>query len=139
MLKDGEYIYVKSYFCESRENDYEKGLVGGVCSYWNGNDNKSRDMKFKSIEEALKQVLEENGFDWTGMGFWLNRFGEIGDESERGCFSYTTLVDEDNSEATDSQKEEWKKGKRKLWGCDVVVTLGIRSERDFTDEEHTEL
>ena len=139
MLKDGEYIYVKSYYCESTEDDYEKGIVGGVCSYWNGDGRESRDMKFKSIEEALKQVLRENCFEWNGMEFWLDRFNEIGGENERGCFEYHTLVDEDNSEATDSQKDDWKKGKRKLWACDVVVTLGIRSERDFTDEEHNEL
>ena len=130
---------MKSYYCESIEDDYEKGLVGGICSYWNGNDRKSRDMKFKSIEEALKQVLEENYFEWTGVESWLDRFNVFGGENERGCFEYSTLVNEDNSEPTDSQREAWKKGKRKMWACGVFVSLGIRSERDFTDEEHNEL
>ena len=135
MMKNGEYVYVKSYFCESTEDDYEKGLIGCGCSYWDDRGGSICKKRFESIEDALRGVLEENGFKWTGMENWCNRFRDIGEESERGCFEFSTLVDEDNCEAEDSQIEAWKRGKRPLWNCDVVVRLGVRVEREFTDEE----
>lgn len=138
MLKHNEYFYVKSYMCESIEDDYEKGEIGGVCSCWTGKEFPSRDMKFKSVEEALKQVLVEQYFDGDASS-WYDFFKDSGDEDDRGRFDCDVTVDDGNSAATDSQIEAWKKGKLKLYNCHIVVQIGIRSEREISDEEYEEI
>lgn len=135
MLKENEYFYVKSYFCESTEDDFERGEVGGVCAYWDGKDQPSHDMKFKSVEDALEQILVEQCFDGDASS-WYDFFKDSGDEHDRGRFDCDVTVDADNSAATDSQIEAWKKGELKLYNCHIVVQIGIRSERELSDEDY---
>lgn len=133
MLKENEYFYVKSYYCETVEDDYEKGEVGENCSYWDGKDFPSRDMKFKSIKDALEQILREQCYDESNK--WLDFFADSGDESDRGYFDCDVTVNENNSEAYDGEIAAWKKGELKLYNCHIVAHIGIRSERELSDEE----
>lgn len=135
MLKDNEYFYVKSYHCESTEDDFEKGEIGGVWSFWDGKGLESGKMKFKTVEEALEQVLDEQCFDGAASS-WTDFFKESGDKHDRGRFDCDVTVDVNNSAATDSQIEAWKNGKLKLYNCHIVVYIGIRSERELSDEDY---
>lgn len=137
MLKDNEYFYVKSYTCETVEDDYEKGEVGGNCAYWSGNDFKSHDMKFKTVKDALEQILHEQCFDEKLS--WLDFFNESGYEADIGRFDCDATVDAENIEASSSQIEAWKKGELKLYNCHIVAYIGIRSERGLSAEDYGEL
>lgn len=139
MLKTNEYFYVQSYSCETVEDDFEKGEVGGNCAYWNGDNFPSRDMKFKSVKEALSQILKEQCFDekkteW-GDFFTMSE----NNERERGRFDCDVTVNVDNYEANEQEIEQWKKGKLKLYNCHIVARIGVRYERDISDEEYREL
>lgn len=139
MLADNEFIRIRQYFCETVEDDFNNGEVGEVVQFWNKKDRSSSEKKFKSVEEALKSVMEDNCLNWNGIGFWLNMFGECGDDEDRGRFDTTITVTEDNFEPTESQMEEWKSGNLNLYALHISVYLTICSERSFTDDEHSEL
>ena len=137
MLEKGEYIYIKSYVCESTEDVYDEGEVGEVCSLWTGRNFRSRDMKFKSIEAALRQVMEENCFKWRGMDEWTDYHAAF--DEDKGRFETSVLVDVDNQEATPVMTERWERGEARLYSCHVDVCLGIRRDRDFDEKELSEL
>lgn len=139
MLKTNEYFYVQSYYCETVEDDFEKGEVGENCAYWNGDSFPSRDMKFKTVKEALSQILKEQYFDEKKVE-WSDFFSmSEKDECERGRFDCDVTVDAENIEASSSQIEAWKRGEIKLYNCHIVARIGVRSERDISDEEYREL
>jgi len=137
MLKDGEYFYVKSYICESVEDDYVEGESLTASSTWTGKDFPSRGMKFNSVKDALEQILREQFFDEKNE--WFDVFGESGEESEKGRFDCDVLVNDNNSEAYDGEIEEWKKGKLKLYNCHITAYIGVRSERELSDEDYKEI
>ena len=139
MLTDNEFIYIKSYCCETVWDKYGEGEVGDVVQFWDGRDFDSTKGKFRSVEESLKAVMDDNGLNWNGMGNWLNMFNETGDEFERGRFDTDILVNEDNFEPTEKQLKKWRKGNEKLYCLHISVRLGIRAERELTDDEHSEL
>ena len=137
-MTDKEEIYIKSFECETTEDDFICGEVGGMCSYW-GSDTtmriKEKDNHFKSVESALEYVCSEMNCFKFDKASWTNIGVDWSDELEAGRFDTDILVDNDNSEADESQIEKWKIGKMKLWNCHIIVNLGIRSLREFTMEE----
>lgn len=137
MLKENEYFYVQSYSCETVEDDCEKGEIGENCAYWDGKDFPSRDMKFKSIKDALEQILREQCYDESNK--WRDLFTESGNEGDRGRFDCDVCVNENNSEAYDGEIAAWKKGKLKLYNCHIVAYIGVRSERELSAEDYGEL
>lgn len=137
MLKENEYFYVKSYSCESTEDDYERGEIGGTCAFWDGKGFSSRDMKFKSVKEALEQILREQCYDESNK--WLDVFKETEEETERGRFDCDIIVDENNSEAYEGEIEAWKNGKLKLYNCHITAYIGVSSERELSDEDYGEI
>jgi len=80
----------------------------------------------------LKAICEANCFDYKPDS-WCNWLAESGEEA--GRFDFVTLVCEDNTEACQSEIEEWKHGKRKLYECLIVARLSVRSVRELTSEE----
>lgn len=54
---------------------------------------------------------------------------------EAGRFDISVMVDSDNCEATRSEIEGWKAGRKRLWSCQLSVYLGVCAERDLTPEE----
>ena len=138
MLKDNEYYYVKSYSCESTEDDFGKGEVGGVCAYWDGKDCPSHDMKFKTVKDALNQILREQFYDEIERE-WTDFFNETGEEVERGRFDCDVTVNENNSEAYDGEIAAWKKGELKLYNCHIIAYIGVRGDRELSDEDYGEI
>jgi len=54
--------------------------------------------------------------------------------SECGCFiQWGNLVDADNSEASESQIERWKKGEEKLYSNRIEVSAQLMMPVDFND------
>jgi hypothetical protein len=133
MLKDNESFYIKSFYCETVEDDYEKGEIGDICSYWSGDDFSACSKEYKTIKDALKQIMSDLCYDEDTE--WSDVFAETGDENERGRFDCDALVDADNSKPYQSQIDAWKEGREKLYNCHIVARIGVRSERELADDE----
>ena len=130
-MNPNEQIYVKSYTAYTTEDIFDQGEVGATLCAWSSRDNPV-DGRFDTIEDALKAVCEANCFDYVPANC-LN-FGKDMPE-EAGRFDISVMVDADNCEATKSEIEEWKAGRKRLWACQVSVYLGVCAERDLTPEE----
>lgn len=125
MIKEGERYFVKDYTAESTEDVWDRGEVGRPCSFWCSKDLPvdGNSEGFASVKEALDAILKANCFslgnsweDWVSAGF----------DDEPGRFDTDVMVDDQNSEATESEIESWKAGKKRLWNCHVVARLEVR-------------
>ena len=130
-MKANERIYVKSYAAYTTEDVFDEGEVGNTCVAWTSSDNPVKG-RFDTIEDALKAVCAANCFDYIPAN-WLNWAKDWPDEA--GRFDLSVMVDADNAEATPSEIEAWKAGRKRLWACQVSVHLGVCAERDLTLEE----
>lgn len=130
-MNPNEKIYIKSYIAYTTEDIFDKGEVGLTRCAWTSMDNPVRG-RFDTIEDALKAVCEANCFNYVPAN--CHNVGRDIPE-EAGCFDISVMVDADNCEATRSEIEEWKAGRKRLWACQVSVYLGVCSERDLTPEE----
>ena len=126
-----ERIYVKSYTAYTTEDVFDQGEVGATCCAWSSRDNPVSG-RFDTIEDALKAVCDANCFDYVPANC-LNFGKDMPDEA--GRFDISVMVDADNCEATKSEIEAWKQGRKRLWACQVSVYLGVCAERDLTPEE----
>ena len=127
-MNANERIYVKSYIAYTTEDIFDKGQVGETNIAWSSEDNPIKG-RFGTIEDALKAVCKANCFDWIPAN-WLNWAYDFPDEA--GRFDLSVMVDADNAEATPSEIEAWKAGRKQLWACQVSVYLGVCAERDLT-------
>ena len=130
-MNANERIYVKHYTAYTTEDVFDLGEVGKTNCAWSSRDNPV-DGRFDTIEDALKAVCDANCFDYVPANC-LN-FGKDMPE-EAGRFDISVMVDADNCEATKSEIEAWKQGRKRLWACQVSVYLGVCAERDLTPEE----
>ena len=110
-----KYI-VTSYTAESEQDDYANGIVSGVCSEWSERDLPVKG-RFSTVEEALEAVCKANCFNWNRENWFMD---ECDDEPR---FIGDFLVDVNNAEASEYEVEEWKKGRRNLWNCRIMVCL----------------
>jgi len=133
-MKSNERIYVKSYDCESTEDDYENGESLRPSSSWTSEDTRFKNAEdgYATVEDALKAVCENEFFDFVKEN-WIAFGKDYGDEF--GRFDGDVMVDVENSQASKSEIEEWKRGEKKLWNCHVHVYLEIRTVREFTLED----
>lgn len=124
-----ERIYVKHYAAYTTEDVFDQGEVGKTCCAWTSSNNPV-DGRFDTIEDALKAVCKANCFDWIPAN-WLNWAYDFPDEA--GRFDLSVMVDADNAEeATPSEIEAWKAGRKRLWACQVTVHLGVCEVSDRT-------
>lgn len=130
-MKDNERIYIKSYLAFTTEDVFNNGEVGDTFCAWTSSDNPVKG-RFTAIEDALKAVCDANCFDYCANS-WYNIGIDLPDET--GRFDFSVLVDADNCEATHSEIEEWKAGRKRLWNCNMSVYLGVCAERELTQEE----
>ena len=130
-MNANERIYVKSYAAYTTEDVFAQGEVGKTQCAWTSSDNPV-DGRFDTIEDALKAVCEANFFDYVPANC-LNYGKDMPEEA--GRFDIAVMVDSDNCEATASEIEEWKAGRKRLWSCQLSVYLGVCAERDLTFEE----
>ena len=130
-MNTNEQIYVKFYTAYTTEDVFDRGEVGATHCAWTSRENPVSG-RFDTIEDALKAVCEANCFDYVPAN--CMNFGKDVPE-EAGRFDISVMVDADNCEATRPEIEEWKHGRKRMWGCQVSVYLGVCAERDLTPEE----
>ena len=130
-IESNEKIYVKSYAAYTTEDVFDRGEVGLTRCAWSSRDNRIEGV-FNTIEDALEAVCRENFFNYIPAN--CHNVGRDMPE-EAGRFDISVMVDADNCEATKSDIEEWKAGRKRLWACQISVYLGVCAERDLTPDE----
>ena len=130
-MKANERIYVRSYVAYTTEDVFNQDETGRTCVAWTSGDNPVKG-RFAAIEDALKAVCAANYFGYRAAN-WYNFGRDMPDET--GRFDFSVMVDADNSEATPSDIELWKAGRKRLWSCCLTVHLGVCAERELTQEE----
>lgn len=116
---------VDSYVAETTEDSYKNGeLLNGSGTWWTNKDCPAEGY-FDTISDALNAISKANYFDTTK---W-----EWDDYNE--TFYTDVLVDVDNSEASKSEIEMWKKDKVRLWNCRLTATIKKQGEPVSLDEE----
>lgn len=136
-MKDGERIYVNFFECRSVEDDWNDGESLTVDSSWTSEDMSFSNPVggFETVAAAIEAVCKANHFDYDREQ-WISFGAECGDKPEDfSRFDGDIMVDESNSQASRSEIEKWKAGKKRLWSCRVIVWLEVRTSRDLTEEE----
>ena len=133
-MKTNERIYVKSYDCQSIEDDFENGESLTPDSSWTSKDTRFENAPdgYASVEDALKDVCKHEFFDFNKKN-WISFGKDYGDEY--GRFEGSIMVDVDNNQASKSAIKAWKDGKLRLLNCHIHVYLEIRLIREFTEED----
>lgn len=94
-----------------------------------------RTVGYATVGEALAAVCMFNFLDYRKEN-WTNFGIECGEPGEYSRFETDTLVREDGAEASPSEIEDWKLGKKRLWSCHVSAYLEVRAEpRALTEDE----
>lgn len=125
-------FYVEYWDAFTEEDDYERGVDGGICSAWDNESFRNRSPRkgFDTVKEALEFVCELNCFDFN-IKDW------DADEETIGKFHTNILVDRDNFEVKvgSTTYNKWKEGKQKLWNCTLSVIITMVAVRDCTEDD----
>jgi len=136
MLKPNEKIYIECVLCHTAEDSYEHGESLNQSRSWTDRDlQMDRTVGYATVGEALAAVCKSNCFDYKKEN-WENFGVECGEPDEYSRFETDTLVCDDGTEASPSEIEAWKRGKKRLWNCHVSAYLEVRTEpRALTEDE----
>lgn len=96
---------IKTYF-DVYEDDYNEG-EGLAVNWW------QHESEHNAIESALQQHFEQLGLSYDA-NFLLE------DDGNR---SYSWTVDEECSEATEKQIEQWKQGRKQLYSMHASIKI----------------
>lgn len=129
----GEYFCIRGYRVDVYEDDYEHGEGDFVNNWLIRNSDELCTRNFESIEDALKAVCEEEGWDFN-KDEWISTGAETGQDF--GIFNGMVHVNDDSSEPSEYEIEQWKIGKHKLYLAEVRVELGVRyKDRDLEESD----
>ena len=136
MLKPNEKIYINCVLCHTAEDSYADGESLNQSWSWTHRDlQMDRTVGYATVGEALAAVCMFNFLDYRKEN-WTNFGVECGEPGEYSRFETDTLVREDGAEASPSEIEDWKRGKKRLWSCHVSAYLEVRAEpRTLTEDE----
>lgn len=74
----------------------------------------------EAIKEAIERQLSFDGFNFDDCAVM---------EDQEDVVFWSTLVDADNAQATDSEKESWKRGELDLYSCNLQIYVEPIGER----------
>jgi hypothetical protein len=105
------------------EDSYTEGCLSGTA----GEFNIEATFKADTLEEVIKKASDFlGGFDMSEIQL---------SEDSIGSFSVSIMEDGDGVKATESELEQWKAGKKRLWLCDYDMDVYLVSEErvDLSD------
>jgi len=116
-----EFHIIASYAqMETTEDSFTEGEIGRNHIVWD----QSNLGIFKDVQSLIKKVTQYVSAP-TNPRLW-----GIWDEGRIGC---GFMVDDQNSEATDREIAEWKKGQTRLWSAELTVNISF--SRIWTPDE----
>ena len=104
------------------EDDYNEGEGENVNYYT---------LKGIVIAENAKEAIKKYFEDTLYYNFSFEN--AMIDEEKTNILFYSNLVDEDNSEASEAEKEAWKQGNKKLYSDNSRIEINILSEIDLNN------
>ena len=104
---------MKNYLIECEHNIYVDSYEQGEGENVNNFDTKG-EYKAENPTEAIEKHL-------LSLGYSFNKDYIQVDEEESGKVWYSVLCDVENSEATESQKNAWKKDKLTLYANNMTL------------------
>jgi hypothetical protein len=119
MLNNGK-LYLKHFVATIHEDSYEEG-EGNYVNEFSENIN----MSFDSGKELLEYIKSNIIYDSSAEFFVF----------EDGRVSCSLMVDNNNSSASKSEIERWKKGEEKLYVADYSFTITIMQEETPSQED----
>ena len=136
MLKPNEKIYINCVLCHTAEDSYADGESLNQSRSWTHRDlQMDRTVGYATVGEALAAVCMFNFLRYRKEN-WTNFGVECGEPGEYSRFETDTLVRDDGAEASPSEIEDWKRGKKRLRSCHVSAYLEVRAEpRALTEDE----
>lgn len=108
-------IQINSIQKSAEKDDFEEGIIGGESVTISEN----RLGTFESIDKALEHLNKKYDFP-KDIG---NYFA-----FEEGRITTNRMEDADGAEASKSELEDWKKGKKDLWLADFDIWLEVIKE-----------
>ena len=119
MLNNGK-LYLKHFVATIHEDSYEEG-EGNYVNEFSENIN----MSFDSGKDLLEYIKSNIIYDSSAEFFVF----------EDGRVSCSLMVDNNNSSASKSEIERWKKGEEKLYVADYSFTITIMQEETPSQED----
>ena len=120
-LADDEVLRIRYVAVDVHEDSYEGGEGRFVTDY------TMPEFKGKTID------------DDKVVSFLMNKLYLSGEASDYmiidNCIQYDQLQDEDGSEASEYDKEQWREGKKVLYNAHYTICFDAVTERNITDEE----
>ena len=102
---------------EIEKDEYNNGLTDYVNSY-----NLEEKIQAETPREAIQEYFDKYlyySFDFKNAYI----FHLEDDSEEKNVLCYDTLVDDESFEATESQKELWKKGEKTLYNNRIYLKI----------------
>ena len=114
---------MKTYFIESIHFVYVDNYNEGEQEQKNCYEQKAM-IKAENPREAIKQYFETQLYFSFNIADAAIRHEEEGEEADNiNKLDYSNLVDEENSEATENEREQWKQGKKVLYSNNTVLSI----------------
>ena len=124
-LADNEVLRVKYVAVDVHEDSYENGEGRSVTGY------TMPEYKNYNLYQGY-ELLNPLKFFYYNLGLSMdaNDYVIIDD-----CVHFDQLQDEDGSEASEYDKEQWRKGEKVLYNAHYTICFDAISERSLTDGE----
>lgn len=114
---------MKTYFIESIHFVYVDNYNEGEQEQKNCYDQKAM-IKAENPRQAIEKYFETQLFFSFNFESAAVRHEEEGEEADNiNKLDYSNLVDEENSEATENEREQWKQGKKVLYSNNTVLSI----------------
>jgi hypothetical protein len=114
------------YYISSTHNIYEDDYNEGE-----GKEVNYYTLKAIVIAENAKEAIKKY-FENTLYYSFSFEYAII-DEEDTNILFYSNLVDENNSEASEAEKEAWKKGNKKLYSDNARIEINMLNAIDLNN------
>lgn len=125
-IPDEVEVTFKSGNCETEEDSYEEGVIGGG-TYWYNNKPKTFKLNIKS-SDFVKELAEKMG-EYLYC-YWVDKDDiRVRIDGDELALQFSIMGDENNDEPSERQFDSWRKGTERLWLIDGFINVEI-SETD---------
>ena len=124
-LTSDRYVVTIDAYTTVYEDDYEEG-EGECVNIWKNKETyltTTSDELSVDLSKALKEYIEDELNIYYDKANIKQIFDDFGDEEEQ--FWLSRMVDVDNDDVSQTQKELWKKGEEKLFVQSIGMNVKI--------------
>lgn len=113
---------MKKFIITTHHEIYKDSYQEGETDYINGYSLKDTIIKAETTKEAIQKYFESELYYKFNFDYAHIDHEEL-DDAPKNTLTYSVLVDSDNNEADEAEKELWKKGKLELYSDNIFLTI----------------